>query len=170
LFGFRIWEEAKKNLRGKEDGRMALGQIRAFSKSFFKEFRLPEQIGSAEDTYSFYFAKSRGFKIRYAENAVVVFRLASTFTDYIRQMSRYLQNTNEMRQYFDIHFMKTYDILTFKVKLVALAKIIVKSKFSVVISYFFVHMLAYVAANFAKRAPLWDIASSTKRGIKTKRS
>lgn len=168
LFGFRIWEEAKHSLGGREDGRMGSGQIRAFSKSFFKKFRLPEEIGSAEDTYSFYFAKNSGFNIKYTKDAVVVFRLASSFDDYRRQMSRYLKNTDEMKKYFDVNLLQLYHTITLKVKIIALAKIMIKSKFYIVISYLFLHTLTYVVANFTKHTFLWDIASSTKRGVKMK--
>lgn len=161
-FGFEFWEDAKNNLGEKAILYHCTGQIRAFSKNFISHFILPNVIKSGEDAYSFYFAKKNNFRVVYAENAIVYFRLAANFKDYIKQMTRFILIPSDMKKYFGKEIVKQYSTITRSVKYKALfAKMIVTPP-HISFSYLVVQIVTKINSKIYSNKSIWDIASSSK--------
>lgn len=163
VFGVCVWEDAVSMLGGRGERYKCTGQIRAFSKEFLQNFRLPPQIGSGEDTYSFYYARTRGFKIFFAGNAVVNYRVAATFADYIKQASRFIYAKKQMNQYFGEEVCKKYETMTLSLQLKALAKNIFKNSPLTVFGFLMLHLVLRISSLTYRHKKIWDIAESSKQ-------
>lgn len=161
-FGAQVWEEAKKSLGDKAERYYCNGSIRAFSKNFLREFRLPESIGSTEDVYSYLFAKTHGYSVFCAKSAVVYFRLPSTFKDYTKQMKRFLINSRTLGEFFGRKMVRKYNTITNSVRLKALLKLSSKTPPHIVICYLILQYISKIEAIFYKQKNLWDISTSSK--------
>lgn len=63
------------------------GRARAFSRRFYRAFRVPSSIN--EDAYSYVYAKEQGLNYAYAPLATVLYRLPKTMRDHIKQAVRF---------------------------------------------------------------------------------
>lgn len=71
---------------------------RAFSKKFTKKLYWPGDI--PEDTFSSLICQKLGFKIKYARNAIIYYRLPANVKDYLKQYSKYSKARTALRKYF----------------------------------------------------------------------
>ncbi len=169
-FGFEIWQESKKILGKKAERYRSIGQIRAFSKEFTKHFCLPRGTDHYEDIYSFYYALSNGWKMVNVLDAIVLYRLASNFKDYINQMVRHLQPHNELEKHFDKEILEKYETITMKLKLQVLLKMAQKTRIDIVIFFCLLQGITYIFSAFIKVDNIWNISETTKKGIEKSKS
>ena len=161
-FGVQVWDDAI-NMLGERDGRYrCTGQIRAFSRQFLETFRFPLDIGSGEDTFSFYFAKIHHFKVVFVRDALIYHRLPTTFKDYMHQMSRFIYAKNQMEQYFTEEQCKEYETMTTVIRMKSLLKNVFRSSPITVLGFLILHIAPRVAVLTYKHKRIWDIASSSK--------
>ncbi len=163
-FGELCWSSAVDML-GKNDGLYrCYGHIRAMSRSYYSKFSLPLRAGSAEDTYSFYFAMKHGYTVKYVPHARVSYRLPSTLGDYIKQMSRFQNEQNILSTYFDSALMSQYETMNTRIKLLALIKALRVTSPEISVSYIIIQTLIHL---LPKQIPsttgIWDVSISTKR-------
>jgi glycosyltransferase involved in cell wall biosynthesis len=162
VFGVQVWDDALDML-GERAGRYRCsGQIRAFSREFLQGFRFPLDIGSGEDTYSFYYAKVNTFKVTFARNALVYHRLPTTLGDYTRQMSRFIYAKNQMSQYFAKEQCATYETMTASVRIKALVKNVFKSSPLTVMGFLILHIAPRISVLTYEHKRLWDVAKTSK--------
>lgn len=74
------------------------GPIRAFSKSFAKQFKWEPTYG--EDAYSYLACITMGYKFAYRPTAVVLFKSPDNLKDHLRQSTRFLVAGKRQKQYF----------------------------------------------------------------------
>ncbi len=162
-FGADCWEVAKIQLGEYGDMYNSLGQVRAFSSRFIKNLTLPKDVGTFEDTYIFLFAKSKGYKVAMAHDAVVNFRLASTWRDYIKQMSRFVIVKEIAKQYFSSKFIKRYEHMTLWVRAkVFLSKVFIYPLY-ISLGYLVLQLIVKLRASIKfAHVRMWDSAGSSK--------
>lgn len=161
-FGFYVWEDAKESLGRLANRYRVHGQIRAFSKKFFKEYQVFDNKAITEDTYSFYYAVQNNKNIYFQSESVAYFRLASTFQDYVKQMSRFIRIGNYIQETFDKKLFDKYEVITPKIKMKYLILRILKSPIHISIGYLLMHIYTRISVLFYKAKPVWDISKSTK--------
>ncbi len=169
-FGFEIWQESKRILGKKADRYRSIGQIRAFSKEFTKHFYLPRGTDHFEDIYGFYYAISNGWKMVSVSDAIVLYRLASSFKDYINQMVRHLQPHNELEKHFDKEILERYETISMKLKLQVLMRLAQKTRIDIVICFCLLQGITYCFSTFTKVDNIWNISETTKKRIEKVKS
>src|SRR6185369_321552 len=75
------------------------GPMSAGSKKFLKSVERPTNI-IADDHFLYFAAVKNGFIYKAAKNARVYIKVPSTFTDYMKQSTRFLDSANQIRDYF----------------------------------------------------------------------
>lgn len=161
-FGYLVWERAIR-LAGNPEKYFCIGQIRAFSKSFLNELRFPSnKTVLAEDTWSFYFAKSKKLKTTVAKKAIVYFRLPNILSEYKTQTKRFLTSSKVHSSYFEKELIAKYSTLTTKHKIAALIIELTKSPIIGII-YLFIQLETKLEARHFKSPETWYMATSTKK-------
>jgi len=160
-FGFQVWNNSRENV--KDNSRhYCTGHIMSFSRSFIKVFKFPKNIGSIEDSYCFYYTKINNYNSLCLKSATVYFRLASSFKDYINQMSRFLGHRKEMANFFSIEQINRYETIKVTDKLKSLFKIGFKTPKHIIIGFIILQLITKINLFFYKDKDIWDIAESTK--------
>jgi cellulose synthase/poly-beta-1,6-N-acetylglucosamine synthase-like glycosyltransferase len=163
-FGERCWSKAVSSLGSRGGLYRCYGHVRAMSKAYYAQFQLPLLAGSAEDTYSFYFAMQQGYKVIYAPDAQVSYRLPSTFGDYIKQMTRFQNEKSILTTYFDEALLSHHETMNMKTKLRALLYVIKRSSVFIVFSYILIQSIVHI---IPKKSPpksgVWEVSESTKQ-------
>jgi len=119
--GFRVWDRARNSLGPSGVRYYCEGGLRAFSRQFASQFRLPLGRHLGEDTYSFYWAVSHGFVVRVAKRATAWIELPETYSDYVRQMKRFLTDPTMVRDLFVPRLTQKFETMTLSRKLISLA-------------------------------------------------
>jgi hypothetical protein len=162
-FGVATWKDILNRL-GPEKSLLhrCVGGARIFSRNAIQKFRFPKEIGSGEDVYTYFSLLNAGVKIGFAEKAIVHYRLAATFPDYIKQMHRFLNTREVMPAIFGNDSYLKQDHITTKLKLKAFARRVLTT--NPAISFGYALLQIYTRATQARynHSRLWDVASSTK--------
>lgn len=83
---FEVFDRSRKEIRGGHNIFGCTGSILAIRNSFAQKVQFPPIIN--EDAYLYLLCKKQGHQFRYADDAVVHYRLPTRWTDHIRQMLR----------------------------------------------------------------------------------
>jgi glycosyltransferase involved in cell wall biosynthesis len=126
FFGFTVWDTARTMLGVNGIRYYCEGGLRAFSYKFTKSFQLPLHSHVGEDSYSFYVAVSHNFRVTVSKQAIVYIDLPDTYSDYIKQMKRFLLDPGMVNQFFEKKLVQQYETMTTIVKLKALSKMFTK--------------------------------------------
>lgn len=161
-FGFELWEDAKDSLGSSANRYRVHGQIRAFNINFYRNYSVVEDKAVTEDSYSFYYAIAHDKKIHFQKNSIAYFRLASTFHDYVKQMSRFISNQSYLESTFDKKLFEKYEIITPQIKLKHLILRTLNSPLHISLGYIVIHLYTRFFALFYKAKPVWDVSKSSK--------
>jgi cellulose synthase/poly-beta-1,6-N-acetylglucosamine synthase-like glycosyltransferase len=164
-FGFYYWENAKEMLKEKSVRYRVHGQIRAFSKTFYSSYRIPEKNAISEDMFNFYMAMRKKAHCYFSKDAYIFFRLPSTLYDYINQMARYISIPSNLELFFNKGFLRRYNTMTRKVVLTSLIRQVLITNPIVTGTYIYMHLLARYRSSHYVKSPLWTINKSTKQHI-----
>ena len=100
------------------------GSARAFSKDFYKNLRWP--YNCPEDAYSYIICIEKGFKFKYAKDAVVYFSPSSNISDHIKQSTRFFHGKKTLERLLGFskikHHYKIPALLTSSFFVIYLAK------------------------------------------------
>lgn len=121
--GIMILDEIKRFLPP-ENVYSCTGAIRAFRRHFYKKIQFPAI--AAEDVFPFFYAAKHGYKFRVVPQAFVYYGLPSTFSDYRRQMNRYLTAPAEFESIFGKEMVHTHFAVRPIIKLYALLRVFLK--------------------------------------------
>ena len=80
------------------------GQMRAFSKNFYKKISWPDNC--PEDSYSYLFCKRNGFKFVYLKDLKVNYQVSKSLSDHILQSNRFIYGIKKLEEVFDPQFIK----------------------------------------------------------------
>ena len=162
FFGVRNWNKIIDEVDNKTLLYRCIGRARAFSKKFYTSFRFPGDIGSLEDTYSFYWSMKNDFKVYYQPNAVVYYMLPLTLKDYEKQMGRFMNSWVVIERYFNSNFINRYNIIDTKLKLKSLIKTIKINNIHIMFLYILLQAYMRLASHSYVHKATWDVSSSTK--------
>lgn len=155
-FGFKVWDDARSSLGTKAIRYYCEGGLRAFSKDFTKIFQLPLGKHIGEDTYSFYFAVSHGFKVKVCKDSKFYQDLPKNYKDYAKQMKRFLHDPQMVVEEFNKDLTRKYEDITIEVKLCAFAAKWLENPL-VGTFYIFLQLAVYIENIFYKPTAKWSI-------------
>jgi glycosyltransferase involved in cell wall biosynthesis len=163
FFGYEMWDEVKKNLGYKKRRFSSYGTNRAFSKKFTDTYRIPKIKGLSEDSHSFYYSIENNKHTFYSNNSVIYFRLPSTLSDYLNQMSRWLVIANVMESVFDKKLINKYQKISITIKIKAYIKMFLKSPPYISVGYLALQALAKINSKLYKPKLNWKYIESSKK-------
>ncbi len=158
--GIELWNEAR-NSTPKASLYHCEGTNRAFRRELYKKIIFP--MASADDVYPFLYCMENNFKFSVPEDAKVYYRLPTTISDYIKQITRALRSENIQAQNFNKDVVKKYYTITFKIKIKTLLKRLLKDPFWT-IAYVIILAIPKIL-NFIDESQdngIWEIVLSTK--------
>lgn len=137
------------------------GCFLAMTQSLAKELRLDETVVN-NDAYMYYYAKEKGYLPRYIDSLFVYYRSPATFSDHIKQSSRFQYSASELENRFSGAIRAQYRMPR-RIILSTSAKHFAKNP-----ALFTGYMGIYLRAKMAKTQNLkstWSIAVSTKSKV-----
>lgn len=161
-FGYEWWQEVLSRIE-KQAGESyrCEGRCRAFSKKFYKSFILPDEADIAEDVFSYYFAISREYKVKFADDVVIQYRLPSSKDDYIKQSKRYVKSRDVLARYFPNTLLAEREPLK-KVKYFSLFKMLFKNSPFIFFGYVFTQYRIHKLISEYEGNPGWEYIGSSK--------
>lgn len=135
------------------------GAARIFSRRFFSALNFVESVG--EDAYSYFSAKSHGFRYAFLPSASVAIRVPESFADHRKQSFRYASSRSMFEKEFGVEMIRSE---------YAYPKIILARNFlnlflrhSLLLSVYVFAMIRLRLSRVPKASSLWEAASSSKR-------
>ncbi len=161
-FGFYAWEDAKTSLGPTANRYRVHGQIRAYSRKFYSDYQVTDVHAITEDTYSFYYAMQHKKNVYFQHKSIAYFRLASTFRDYVKQMSRFISINSYIKSRFGKKLYEKYEVISTWIKLKHMFLRAIKTPLKISLGYVLLHIFTRMYVLFFKAKPVWDISLSTK--------
>lgn len=96
---FNAYEPFRSLVRGGNNVFSADGRLLAFRREFIKQVKVPEDM-IANDAFTYFSCLDKGFAYRYVKTAVVLFRSPQTFTEQVKQNTRFEAAPARMSKYF----------------------------------------------------------------------
>lgn len=105
-----LWKESiYKEINHGNNLYLCHGRVRAFSREFAKKFQWKPVYG--EDAFSYFSCISSGYKFFFAQKATVYYRSPTTFTDHLKQSTRFMHSRENLEKYFNKNLIsKSYEI------------------------------------------------------------
>lgn len=160
LFGAQVWDSCRSSLESAGIRYYCQGGMRAFSKKFAQEFRLPLSTHIGEDSYSFYYAVSNNYQVKLAKNAKAYIYLPTTFKDYVQQMHRFLTDPEMVSASFPPQLVAKYERIDAKLRLVVLLTYLRNSPI-IGVMYIFLQLYTRLTMYFYRPSKSWK---TIKRG------
>lgn len=162
-FGWQAWERVIGYLPQESQLlHRCMGAGRAFSKQYMDAYYLPPSISSSEDAYSYLFAKSKDWKVAFAHDALVYCRVSTNFSDYIKQMRRFMHNQVSNSQYFEPEMLNRITAVPGWYKIKALVLLGLKKPVRGLV-YVFVQLYARLTASRYQKKNNWEVSISSKK-------
>lgn len=162
--GVRINKSASQKWRKGKNLYSFRGSLVGLSEKLYKNLSMPSTPGT--DAYLYFSALKMGLGVEYAKDAKVYYSLPTILKGHIKQSSRFIQSQRAMKKYFGKNVSKEYE-LPFKFLLSETVTEIIKNP---LYSSLFIILKAFIGFQSLiqkqKITGIWDIASSTKKGIR----
>ncbi len=84
------------------------GCFLGFDKTLAQSICIPNNVVN-DDAYLYFFARKKGFQSRYIQDATLFYKSPTSFTDHLKQSSRYQNSQQELEKYFT-NLQKEYTI------------------------------------------------------------
>ncbi len=162
-FGTTTWKQMLNTINTDSLLHRCNGAARLFTRKLVEGFVWPSESGAAEDRYSYFYALSNGYKVGYAKDAVVYYRLPSTLHDYTKQMKRFMGMEVIMDRYFDKSLTAPQDPVTGKDKIKALIRSLLTHSPLTTIPYVLLQIYVRFATVKNSQSSTWDVSASTKK-------
>ena len=137
------------------------GSLRAFGKELYKNILFPN--ASADEAFSYLYCIGKGYNFASVKSAVGINVLPSTFSDYLRQIKRYLLSESIQKNNFEDNFVtKNYNI-GLKLKNYILLKYLIRKPYLTILYLvitFLARLLYIIDPNDEVK---WKILTSTKQ-------
>ncbi len=154
-------KETAKHWRNGNNYLSFKGCFLAMDGKLARSIQMPMQLVN-NDAYLYFSAIQGGYTPKYLENSSVFYRSPMTFTDHIKQTSRFQSSRLELEKYFTLDWEKEYNIPT-QIIVDSLVRTFLKRPITT---------SAYLGINFYSKLrkqknikSTWSIASSTKSNI-----
>ncbi len=162
-FGWTTWQKVLNLTKTDTLYHRCVGGCRGFSRDFSDTFRLPLGVDSAEDCYSFLYAKEKQYKIAWSEKAIVFYRLPTNQKDYIKQMNRFMHNDAILKRFFSDKMILKYSMVSAQAKLKALVWSCLTNSPLISCAYIITQLYAHYMAQSYVDIATWDTSTSTKK-------
>jgi glycosyltransferase involved in cell wall biosynthesis len=161
--GHLFKKQVYRKINGGDNVYLCHGRGRAFSKKLYTDIsEFPSDC--PEDAYSYLFAKSKGFKFKYAEEAKVYFRATSDMKERETQSKRFIVGTQNLKKYFPEDFVKQQ----FRIPVKYLMNVVIfwGSRKSVkTFTYLMWILYLKISKNTIRDTDKWRMAKSSKKLI-----
>lgn len=107
-----FWSRVIRSINKGNNVHSHTGPISAGKRDFLKNVIIPNDL--PDDHYLYFSAHKAGFKYNYAKNATVYIKVPTTFDDYMKQSTRFIDSGEEIRKYFGKWTEKHYYIPYYK--------------------------------------------------------
>jgi len=157
--GYELHERSIRRVK-KSDMYKCEGAVRAFRKKFYKQLTFP-QI-SSEDVYPYLICQQEKYTFVPVMEAVVYKKLPSTYTDYLKQIRRYLMSRSVHTKRFSAKVIQDSYTIGTKEKIVTFIVHFFKDP---VYTTLYISILLYpkIINIFSKvESGVWEISTSTK--------
>jgi glycosyltransferase involved in cell wall biosynthesis len=156
-FKTHIYEHAN----GGDSIHLCHGRARAFSRRIFSRIAWPGLC--PEDSFSYLFCLSSGYKFRYAENVRISFRSPTTLRDYARQSRRFARGKRLLQNYFDARWVRRVHAIPLMVIFRSTVRFFANNPIQMV-AYGFVFLYSHYFLNEgAPNDVVYEISPSTKK-------
>ena len=115
------------------------GIARAFSKNLYSEINFPISVG--EDAFSYLYCIKNGFDYYFVNDAKVIFRLPTNFSDHRKQSLRFFQSQQILKEEFGKKLIKENYRLPISILLASLIENLIKNPF---LTSFYIIVLFYL--------------------------
>ena len=160
---FKLWDDIKKNVKDQNVMDNAHSQIIVLRREFAKKIKLVPQVPSSGQ-FIFCFAKQQKLLFRYADDAVVYFRLPTNIHDYLLQLNR---TTDEKKQLAKLFGNWVYDVFKIpqSVKLKVLLKHLLVEPLDTFLAASLIFILRFAPQTNAQKIQdgKWKTVGSTKK-------
>lgn len=136
------------------------GHIRAFTRTFYKAFTVPQGLQVNEDLYSFLWATERKLPVAFAPTAVVQYRLPNNLSDYVKQFRRthsYQKQTLQGVQKTVLPSIPRWIMLK------QLLRRMLRTRPDIVFGFFIVRLFCLFGGGQETQTNVWEVSNSTKR-------
>jgi len=157
-----FWYLAKRDVNKGDNVNNHFGCISAMSKALYKQVTIPHNIYS-DDDFLYFNSKKLKFEFLYSDDAKVYFRSANTFSDFIKQHTRFLTLKDNVAEHYGKSIYKKY-FVPFSDKRKALFKILKKEPIFMILALILqIYLRSLIKINKEKYINgFWTYASSSK--------
>ena len=136
------------------------GHVRAFSRKFADQLRLPSVV--SEDAYSYLFCKRLGLSFHFEPTAQIIYRSPQNLRDHLRQSVLFFQGQKDLTIFFSYDDVNKEHSIPKNIIFVKIVKYFFKNPV-LFISYLFTLAASKVAGMFTNQAIInWQMATSSK--------
>lgn len=159
--GVEMFDRATKY--AKSDLYVCSGAIRAFSKRLYKKLKMPNT--SSEDVYPYLYCKTKDYKYDSVPDAIALYKLPDTFSDYQKQIKRYLKSRSIHTMRFGKKITDEAYTMTLWMKIVAFSRVFLIKPISSILYLSLVMITRFERLIDKDNTPIaiWEIATSSKR-------
>ncbi len=158
-----LWLYTRQNINNGDSVHNSHGCILAFNKQYAQTVEIPTDI-IGNDEFLYFDAISKKFKFKFVPEAVVYYRAPTTFSDYFRQSSRFLNTQKLIENHFGA-WVNTYYVVPLSNKVQGLIKGLLKDHV-----YFVMAIAAQIWIRIAKNMLHEDYTNGTWESIKSTKS
>jgi len=126
-FGYTIWDTSRSLLGASGIRYYAEGGLLALSREHASTYRISNKIKTGDDSFLFYKTAQSKYRVSVAKKAVVTLTLAESLSDYVRQMTRFLDDPNIVTSLFSPDLTSRYETMTTSLKLKVFVREFVKN-------------------------------------------
>ena len=105
----RAWYKMRYKLNNGDTVHNHKGCVSAGRVEFLKRLKIPKSI-FANDDFLYFSCKQQGYKFKFAEKAIVYYRIPSTYKDYMTQTTRFLNLKHRIAGYFGSWVYEDYKV------------------------------------------------------------
>jgi glycosyltransferase involved in cell wall biosynthesis len=135
------------------------GRFLAFEKNFAKTIKIPDGMVN-DDAFLYFLAKQKGFKPKRLKNLAIFFKSPTTFSDHLKQSSRFQYSKKELENYFKTDLTNEYR-LPIVISMKTLLKYFLKNPI-----YVFAYVVILCLTKIMKEKNLssaWNVSGTTKK-------
>jgi cellulose synthase/poly-beta-1,6-N-acetylglucosamine synthase-like glycosyltransferase len=159
-FSVSIKEDMARQIKNANNIYFCNGRIRAFSKTFVKDFKFGKAV--SEDAYSYLECKAKGLDFLYQPKAAVYYKSPENLRDHLRQSIRFIQGQTNLSKFFPDELIKKEHHISFKILLTTCLKYLIKQPV-LFAGYIVVFFWSLIKSKKSIQARLvWETAESSK--------
>lgn len=161
--GVMIMKDTAKSWRKGDNYLTFKGCFLLLERGFAKSITFPESLVN-NDAYIYFSAIEKGYTPIYLNNVKVFYRSPSTYSDHMKQASRFAYSRRELELYFNLDWQKEYQIPLITAARSTLKYLFLQPQYT--LPYLGIHFLGNTKTIFFKThlgiTSTWVIAASTK--------